>query len=621
MIEPRSAADDSVVPSPPLADPSVAFKRAETLESIGQFDAAEQIYRSLLRAFPDHSAVLHNLALVVRRRGDYSEAERLMRRAVLSTPQEAYFQNSLGAILRGAGKLDEAESCFRSAIAMRPELVDTHYNLGLLLEECGRGADALVAHREAARLKPDFAEALSRVAALLNDIGLLDEALNVAEQAITAKSDLFDAHYYRGWILSRMDRHDEALESLARAATRRPGNFEALLATANTLRDAGRNEQALAAYWQVLEKRPDRLATHTDLNHLAWTSGRDDLYLRSFDFAREQLGDVPDLMRLEGSFRSRRKDWTGAEALARRALKIAPERGDLMGLLARSMAAQGFNDASYPVFVAAIQAEPNVLLHRHEFGFALLRGKHPAEALRIFQQTLAVAPLDTLALAGIAQTFRELADPRYARLCDYKKYVRVYDLKAPEGYDDVEAFNQALAAALDEMHTARRSPVDQSLSGGTQTTGRLFDAPVKVIRDVRSAIEVAVADYIRTLPDEPDHPMLQRRTEAFAFAGSWSCRLGTGGLHGNHVHHEGWISSAYYVRLPASLGDGEGLDARQGWLKLGESNLGLGERDAPEVHIKPAVGRLVLFPSFYWHGTVPFDDGDRLTIAFDVIPA
>ncbi len=31
---------------------------------------------------------------------------------------------------------------------------------------------------------------------------------------------------------------------------------------------------------------------------------------------------------------------------------------------------------------------------------------------------------------------------------------------------------------------------------------------------------------------------------------------------------------------------------------------------------------LVLFPSYLWHGTVPFDAGGRrLTAAFDVVPA
>ena len=33
------------------------------------------------------------------------------------------------------------------------------------------------------------------------------------------------------------------------------------------------------------------------------------------------------------------------------------------------------------------------------------------------------------------------------------------------------------------------------------------------------------------------------------------------------------------------------------------------------------MGKLVLFPSYFWHGTVPFtSENTRLTIAFDVVP-
>ena len=34
--------------------------------------------------------------------------------------------------------------------------------------------------------------------------------------------------------------------------------------------------------------------------------------------------------------------------------------------------------------------------------------------------------------------------------------------------------------------------------------------------------------------------------------------------------------------------------------------------------IEPKPGRLALFPSTMWHGTYPFDAGERLTVAFDV---
>jgi hypothetical protein len=34
--------------------------------------------------------------------------------------------------------------------------------------------------------------------------------------------------------------------------------------------------------------------------------------------------------------------------------------------------------------------------------------------------------------------------------------------------------------------------------------------------------------------------------------------------------------------------------------------------------IEPKPGRLALFPSYMWHGTRPFAEGERMTVAFDV---
>jgi hypothetical protein len=81
----------------------------------------------------------------------------------------------------------------------------------------------------------------------------------------------------------------------------------------------------------------------------------------------------------------------------------------------------------------------------------------------------------------------------------------------------------------------------------------------------------------------------------------------------------GWISSAYYVAVPDAAGDAE---AKQGWIKFGEPNFDARLPDAVKRAVQPKPGRLVLFPSYMWHGTVPFhSDAARTTIAFDVVPA
>ncbi|MBL0001330.1 MAG: hypothetical protein IPO97_10290 [Sphingomonadales bacterium] len=108
-----------------------------------------------------------------------------------------------------------------------------------------------------------------------------------------------------------------------------------------------------------------------------------------------------------------------------------------------------------------------------------------------------------------------------------------------------------------------------------------------------------------------------RRDQPVRFAGSWSVRLAGKGFHANHVHPAGWISSALYVALPER---GPDDSPNAGWLALGSPEAGLGLDISPTRLIEPKPGRLVMFPSTMWHGTVPFDAGERLTVAFDVAP-
>ena len=64
------------------------------------------------------------------------------------------------------------------------------------------------------------------------------------------------------------------------------------------------------------------------------------------------------------------------------------------------------------------------------------------------------------------------------------------------------------------------------------------------------------------------------------------------------------------------LGDDE---AKEGWLEIGRPPPEL-KVDLPPLRLEePRPGKLVLFPSYVFHGTRPFGAGERLTVAFDVI--
>jgi hypothetical protein len=247
----------------------------------------------------------------------------------------------------------------------------------------------------------------------------------------------------------------------------------------------------------------------------------------------------------------------------------------------------------------------------------LLRAGEYIEGLALAEDLLALAPDDQQLLAYRAAALRMSGDSRYPLLQDYDRLVRSYRLTPPAGYADIQEFNSALARELLPLHADRQRPLAQSIRGGSQTERNL---PVgnPVIAAFFQMLEAPIRDYIGRLDAASSHPTDRRKSANWRIAGSWSVQLKPGGFHTNHVHPQGWISSAYYVELPTA---DEGADPRAGWLKFGELEPAI-RGGAAERHIEPEAGMLVLFPSFFWHGTVPFAHGGRrLTAAFDVVPA
>ncbi len=110
---------------------------------------------------------------------------------------------------------------------------------------------------------------------------------------------------------------------------------------------------------------------------------------------------------------------------------------------------------------------------------------------------------------------------------------------------------------------------------------------------------------------------MQRNTGAARIAEGWSVQLRRDGFHVNHVHPKGWISSAYYVSVPDEVKD---TQLRSGWLKFGEPRYPV-PTATPDFMVQPEAGTLVLFPSYFWHGTTAIQgETPRTTIAFDALP-
>ena len=99
--------------------------------------------------------------------------------------------------------------------------------------------------------------------------------------------------------------------------------------------------------------------------------------------------------------------------------------------------------------------------------------------------------------------------------------------------------------------------------------------------------------------------------------------LRSSGYQSPHIHAHGVVSGVYYVQIPdivATAGD-----SQAGCLRFGQSIIqGEDERSQGsflQMTVRPEEGMMVLFPSYVWHHTIPFEsDTDRISIAFDVLP-
>ena len=277
--------------------------------------------------------------------------------------------------------------------------------------------------------------------------------------------------------------------------------------------------------------------------------------------------------------------------------------------LAEAVAHDDLGDlaASAPRFeTLAASPDPAVAIYRIRHLLRAGRHDEAAALAEQWQETDAGSHF----VPYLATAWRLTGDPRWQWLEGDERQIGVYDL------GDEAGPLAPLAELLRAMHAGAGQPLDQSVRGGTQAEGPLSRADPAIVRGARGDHGRGRAPYRAASAGRSRPSVLRHRRDAPPrLAGSWTVRLSGSGHHVAHVHPEGWLSSAFYVALPD---EEEAGPPPAGWLALGQPPAELGLDLAPIRTIEPKPGRLVLFPATMWHATMPFEAGERLTIAFDV---
>lgn len=573
---------------------------------------AEKILSPVLHQFKSDAPVQHLMGQIKKAQGNLKEAERYFRAAIAHDLTSGMYYNELGLVLQARGSNEEAIRVFRAAAALMPEFLMVRVNVVRCLMALGDLTQAEREAREYIALAPG-PESWTLLGTVQKAQEHHHEALVSAETALKLAPTLRGLRYNYAAALEKVGRNSEALPVFEKLAKQELDTPDLALSYARALYAEGRKKDAEEIAEAGVKQWPQVTALHGALSRMRQLGGAGENAVAANEAAIKERPNDLSLRLACADALHRGGHNQKAFAVLDTALRLAPDTPALLTAMAVVLDELDRPRDALKVLRRTAELAPSRAAQRNLLS-TLLRAGQPEEVLRIVTELRVEQPHEQYLIACATTAMRMLDHPEYRLWCDYDRMVRTYEIPPPQGFFTTQAFNAGLAALLRTQHKTNAHPLDQYIPNGTQTGRSLLNLDEPVIKHFLAAMDIAVRDYVNRLTD--NDPIGARRTKHCRYGGLWSVRLTEGGYQPNHVHDRGWISSAYYVsNMPAE----RPKDPRAGWLKFGEPNrapAGCG----PEKFVEPQPGLLVLFPSYMWHGTLPFEGSERLSMAFDVTP-
>ena len=270
-------------------------------------------------------------------------------------------------------------------------------------------------------------------------------------------------------------------------------------------------------------------------------------------------------------------------------------------------------------YSSAVQLDPSNREAAYNLAAALLANNDPNSALEAANNCLAVDPYCQNASAYKAIAFSQLQrHSDWNFLYNFDEMIHKSYIQVPKGYDSLQAFNAQLEKDIRNHATLTWEPLERVTSGGAVTKDILL-RPSKSILAFEKTLRSAIDNYRDCLTHNSEHVFNSRVPKKYRLTFIASI-LKANGKHPPHIHEDSWLSGVYYVRIPSAVNDIS--DKREGWLEFGRPDYPVPDEFEPVVTaVKPEEGAALFFPSYYFHGTIPFTGSEeRIGIAFDVYP-
>ena len=401
------------------------------MHQTGRLSEAEEMYRQVLKAQPNHWDSLHFLGVIHHQRGDYREAVRQIDAAIRVNPTIAATYRSRGNALQKLRQFDDAVASYNKAISLAPEDASTFNSRGNALQELKLFNEAVASYDEAAKLKPDYASAFYNRGNALQELKRFDEAVASYDCAIELKPNDANALNNRGNALHKLRRFDEAVASYNQAISLAPGDASAFYNRGAALHELKRFEEAVVSYDRAIELKLSYPGIFFNRGNALYSLRQFDEALASYGHAIALKSDYAEAFNNRANVLKELNRLDEALENCERAITLKPDYADAH--YNRGNALEGLNQfdavvASYTQAIAlapdhklafsgladcalklcdddaiaayreAIRIEPNVVVVYCNLGIVLWRRGQLDEAVTAFCQAVALQPDHTKAL-------------------------------------------------------------------------------------------------------------------------------------------------------------------------------------------------------------------------------
>jgi uncharacterized protein (TIGR02466 family) len=604
------------------------LQQALTAHQSGDSALAEKLYLEIIND-PANAALVFNakqlLGSLYSKLGNYAAAESYMTASLALQPNQSHVRNNLAVCYKRQGKFQQAMENFNLAISLQPDYLDAYKNLSRLFLDHQLFTQADGIATLALGVHPGNVGLRQQQALAKRGLKQYGEALKIFRE-LNKQTPTDNSINYNLAVTLRLNNHPtEALEIFENlyAISESPG-YELLQNKGNAHTDLGQLEPACECFEQVISLNPNYVEAHENLKNIRWSLGQKTEFVDSYEQVIASVQSCPalQLSYVESLLTAEDPD---------RALTFLQSERCILDLNEHAV-----NDFKARCYLAKNDTSSAIIFHKRvcstpetavaywiDYAITLIKAGNIDAATNILEEVCNNEPANQLALAHLSLCWRILGDPRAKKLNNFD-LVGEYELPTPPGFASLSAFNEALNNCLTEFHTSKHHPLEQTLRQGTQTHGNLFGRDHELLDLLQTSFREVIATHAKKMMTlEPPYPGFSAKRD-FDFSASWSVRLRNQGFHTQHIHPMGWLSSAYYVDLPSELAlsrDDSTIEDQGGWIKFGEPNLECNPPLKAEHVVRPTVGKLILFPSYMWHGTIPFkSEQTRTTVVFDVVP-